>query len=62
MTNLCCETSARDAFVRDFRVFFLVDGASTVNEDFHLATLMNLGYGFATLLSCDQFIRTIKPR
>jgi isochorismate hydrolase len=56
MTNLCCETTARDAFVRNFRVFFLVDGTSTVSEDFHISTLKNLGYGFATLLSCAQFI------
>ena len=56
MTNLCCETTAREAFVRDFRVFFLADGTSTVNEAFHLASLKNLGYGFATLLNCDQLI------
>ena len=56
MTNLCCETTARDAFVRDYRVFFLVDGTSTVNEDFHLSTLKNLSYGFATLLTCGQLI------
>ncbi len=59
MTNLCCETTARDAFVRNFRVFFLADGTSTVSEDFHLATLRNLGYGFATLLTCNQFILSI---
>jgi isochorismate hydrolase len=62
MTNLCCETSARDAFARDFRVFFLADGTSTVSEDFHLSTLKNLGYGFATLLSCNQFIQTVRPK
>jgi isochorismate hydrolase len=55
MTNLCCETTARDAFIRDFRVFFLVDGTSTISEEFHLSTLKNLGYGFATLLSCQAF-------
>jgi isochorismate hydrolase len=54
MTNLCCETTARDAFVRDFRVFFLADGTATANADFHLATLKNLAYGFATLMTCDQ--------
>jgi len=54
MTNLCCETTARDAFVRNFRVFFLADGTSTVSEEFHLATLKNLGYGFAALLTCKQ--------
>ena len=59
MTNLCCETTARDAFVRDYRVFFLADGTSTVNEDFHLATLKNLSYGFATLLTCDSLITAL---
>jgi nicotinamidase-related amidase len=62
MTNLCCETTARDAFVRNYRVFFLADGTSTISEDFHLATLKNLGYGFAALLSCEGFIRLIKPQ
>lgn len=62
MTNLCCETTARDAFVRDYRVFFLADGTSTVSEDFHLVTLKNLAYGFATLLSCKQFIQTITTK
>lgn len=56
MTNLCCETTARDAFLRDFRVFFLADGTSTANADFHLATLKNLTYGFATLMTCDQAV------
>jgi nicotinamidase-related amidase len=59
MTNLCCETTARDAFVRDFRVFFLADGTSTVSEDFHLATLKNVGCGFATLMGCDQLIKIL---
>ncbi len=59
MTNLCCETTGRDAFVRNFRVFFLADGTSTISEEFQQATLKNLGYGFATLLLCEQFIQTI---
>lgn len=56
MTNLCCETTARDAFVRDFRVFFLADGTSTVSEDFQYATLKNLAYGFATILTCKTLL------
>ncbi len=54
MTNLCCETSARDAFVRDFRVFFLEDGTATVSAAFQRATLANLSFGFATLLRCAE--------
>ncbi len=60
MTNLCCETTARDAFVRDYRVFFLADGTSTGEEDYHLSTLKNLSFGFATLMTCAQFISTMK--
>jgi len=60
MTNLCCETTARDAFVRDFRVFFLGDGTSTVSEDYHLASLKNLAYGFATILTCNQLIHSVQ--
>ncbi len=54
MAHLCCETTARSAFVRGFEVFFVVDGTATFNRDFHRATLLNLSHGFAVpLMSCD---------
>ena len=59
MTNLCCETTARDAFMRDYRVFFLIDGTAAGSDDLHLASLKNLGYGFAHLLTCDELIQTL---
>ncbi len=59
MTNLCCETTARDAFVRDFRVFFLADGSATSDSRYHEATLMNLAYGFATLMSCSEAVEAL---
>ncbi len=62
MTNLCCETTARDAFMRDYRVFFLIDGTATGREDHHLATLKNLGFGFAYLLTCDELIQDSKSK
>ncbi|CAE6116279.1 unnamed protein product [Arabidopsis arenosa] len=57
MTNLCCETTAREAFVKGFRVFFSTDATATVNEELHEATLMNLAYGFAYLVDCDSLRR-----
>ncbi|HNR14077.1 MAG TPA: isochorismatase family protein [Thermodesulfobacteriota bacterium] len=51
MTNLCCETTARDAFIRDYRVFFLADGTATIDPELHTATLKNLAFGFATVLT-----------
>ncbi len=47
MTHLCCETTARSAFIRGFEVFFLVDGTATYTEAHHRASLLNLAHGFA---------------
>lgn len=48
MTHLCCETTARSAFMLGFEVFFTIDGTATYNEAFHRASLLNLAHGFAT--------------
>jgi nicotinamidase-related amidase len=53
MTNLCCESTARDAYYRDFKVFFLADGTGSINEEMHLASLLNLSYGFAYVTTTD---------
>ncbi|XP_034698398.1 nicotinamidase 2-like [Vitis riparia] len=54
MTNLCCETTAREAFVRGFRVFFSTDATATATPEMHEATLMNMAYGFAYLVDRDR--------
>ena len=54
MTNLCCETAARDAFVRGFRVFFSTDATGTADAELHDAALKNLAYGFAYLVDCER--------
>jgi nicotinamidase-related amidase len=56
MTNMCCESSARDAYYRDYRVFFLADGTGSINEELHLASLMNLALGFAHITTVQQVI------
>lgn len=57
MTHLCCETTARSAFMRGFDVFFLVDGTATYQRSFHVGTLRNLGHGFATLVLTEDVKR-----
>lgn len=54
MTNLCCESTARDAYFRDYRVFFPADGNGTVSEEMHMASLLNLAYGFAYVTTCGD--------
>lgn len=60
MTNICCESTARDAFYRDFRVFFLADGTGTINEEFHLGTLRALAYAFAWVTSTEEILKALR--
>ena len=57
MTNCCCETTARDAFMRDYRVFFVSDATATVSDDLHLASLRNLAFGFAHVVDTNELYR-----
>ncbi len=59
LTNCCCETTARDAFVRDFRVFFVCDATATVSEELHVASLQNLAFGFAHVVSTVQLLQQL---
>ncbi|MDD5094875.1 MAG: isochorismatase family protein [Dehalococcoidia bacterium] len=56
MTHLCCETTARSAFMRGFEVFFAVDGTATQNEAFHRAALLNLAHGFAVPVLIEEIV------
>ena len=58
MTNMCCESTARDAYFRDYRIKFLADATGTVSEEMHLASLLNLAYGFADVTATDEVINT----
>ncbi len=62
-THLCCETTARSAFVRGFEVTFPVDGTATYDKHHHLATLLNLSHGFATATRVRDLIEaTVEAR
>ena len=56
LTNLCCESTTRDAYFRDYRVFFLADATGTINEKMHLASLLNISYGFGYVTTVDEII------
>jgi len=60
MTHLCCETTARSAFMRGFQPVFVVDGTATYNRHFHIATLTNLAHGFASLALVADILATLE--
>jgi isochorismate hydrolase len=62
MTHLCCETTARSAFVRGFEVFFGIDMTATYNKSFHTSSLINLSHGFATPILSDEIIKSLNDK
>jgi nicotinamidase-related amidase len=60
MTNYCCETTARDGFNRDFRIFFLADATATDDPQLHQATLCNLASGFATIYTTKELLEALR--
>ena len=65
-TNICCESTAREAAVRNFRVFFLSDGTATSGigdltaADLQRATCATLGLLFAQVQTVDEMIGKIE--
>lgn len=65
-TNVCCETTAREAAVRDFHVFFLSDGTATAPmgdvsaAELQKATCATLGFLFAQVLTVDEMLAKIQ--
>ncbi len=60
MTHLCCETTARTAFVRDFKVFVAMDGTASDTEDLHISSLKTLTDGFAIPLTTKEVLKWLK--
>jgi len=59
MTNMCVESTARDAYFRDYRVWIPADGTGSINEEMHIASLMNLALGFAQVTTTDSILSEI---
>jgi isochorismate hydrolase len=60
MTHLCCETSARDAFMENLDVILAVDAMATSCEELHLAALRTLVNGFAVAATTAEICTALK--
>jgi ureidoacrylate peracid hydrolase len=60
-TNVCVETTAREAFVRDYYVVLLSDGTATYNSAGHEATLAVIDQFFGEVASIDDVIACWRP-
>jgi nicotinamidase-related amidase len=60
MTNMCCESTARDAYYRDYRVFFPADATGSIIEEMHVASLLNVAFGFAWVTDVDTLLPQVQ--
>ncbi len=62
-TDVCCDTTAREANARDFRVLFLSDGTATNGSDPERdqeVTLETVGALFGQVLTVDEVLKKIE--
>ena len=61
VTNVCVETTARAAFVRDYYVAVVADGCAAYLREDHAQTLRNISRFFGVTPSIDEICEIWKP-
>ena len=61
-TNVCCESTARDAMMLNYKVFFVSDANACRTDAEHNATLASLMVVFADVRSTDEMIALLQSR
>jgi nicotinamidase-related amidase len=70
MTQMCCDTTAREAFHKGYLVEFLSDATGTIDvsnevgtissKDLHIATLIAQSLRFSKIISSEEWIKSQK--
>ncbi len=55
-TNVCCESTARSAFMRDYQVAFPSDASATFDSAMHEATLKNMDLLFGRVMTTEELL------
>jgi ureidoacrylate peracid hydrolase len=61
-TNVCCESTARDAMMMNYKVFFVSDANACRTDEEHNATLGILLVMFADIRSTDEMVALLHGR
>ena len=59
-TNVCCESTARDAMMLNYKVFFVADGNATHTDAEHNATLTAMANIFADVSTTNEVVALIE--
>jgi ureidoacrylate peracid hydrolase len=61
-TNVCCESTARDAMMMNYKVIFVSDGTATWTDEEHNATLGIMLAQFCDVMSTDEVLERLAAR
>jgi ureidoacrylate peracid hydrolase len=61
VTNVCCESSARDAMMLDYRVIMVSDANAALTDEEHAATLNSFLVAFGDVMTSDDVIQRLMP-
>jgi ureidoacrylate peracid hydrolase len=61
VTNVCCESTARDAMMLDYRVVMVADGNASLTDEEHAASLNNFLCVFGDVMTSDEIIGRLVP-
>lgn len=60
LTNVCCESSARDAAMMDFKTFMVSDANAAITDEAHLATLSSFIGSFGDVRSTAEMVSMLE--
>ena len=59
-TNICCESTARDAMMMDFKVVMVSDGTAALSDQEHQASLENIIQQFGDVMTTDEILERLR--
>jgi len=59
-TNVCCEATARDAMMLDFKVVMVSDCCAALSDDEHRATLETMIQQFSDVMTTDEVLGALR--
>ncbi len=61
LTNVCCESTARDAMMLDYRVIMLSDGNAALTDEEHAGSLNNFMIFFGDVMTAEEAMARLVP-
>jgi ureidoacrylate peracid hydrolase len=61
-TNICCESTSRDAMMLDYNVVMVEDCNAALSDDEHRSALENVIQQFGDVMTADEVIAVLKNR